>query len=386
LFRNRADDLALADWLRQRIWPYEGALDEVSMRASADLGLAELVRGGTTTILDMGSVHHTDAIGEALLHAGIRAGFGKAMMDSGEGIPGSLRETRGDSVMESLALAQRWGGRGGGKLRYAFCPRFAFSCSTELLREVGEIVSDSTDFLLHTHANETEWEVGECRWRLGKTNIEHLRDAGLTGPRSVFAHSVHVVDRERSILAETGTCVAHCPSSNLKLGSGIADIPRLWEAGVLVGLGADGAPCNNNLDAFVEMRLAALLQKVRHGPTSMPAERVLRMATLDGARALGLGDQVGSLECGKRADLVLMNLNEPRHGVASPAALALGGDVYARIVYSAQSSDVTTVISDGEVLVRDGELVRYDVDELRARAREALDDVSRRLGASSRIP
>ena len=378
LFRNMADDLVLIDWLRQRIWPFEGALSESSMRASVDYGLAELIRGGTTTLLDMGTVHHTDVIGEALAQSGIRAWFGKAMMDEGDEIPASLQETRAGSVRESLALAERWHGEAGGRLRYAFCPRFAFSCSSGLLQDVGDILADAP-YLLHTHANETRWEVEESQRRWGTTNIDHLHQARLTGPRSVFAHGVHLDDSEVQQLAHTDTCVTHCPSSNLKLASGVANVPRLWDAGIRVGLGADGAPCNNNLDGFVEMRLAALLQKPIHGPTAMPAERVLQLATIDGARVLGWDDEVGSLEVGKSADLVLLDLNQPHHGVSGEAAEALGASVYARVVYSAHASDVRHVFASGQQLVADGELVHYDVEALQRRGQEATRAIARTL-------
>ena len=378
LFRNLADDLVLKDWLESRIWPFEGALSAETMRVSAEFGLTELLRGGTTTVLDMGTVHHTDALGEAVARAGIRAFIGKAMMDEGDTIPASLRETREASVRESLALASRWHGAQGGRIQYAFCPRFAMSCSSSLLKEVGEIVA-SEGYILHTHANETRWEVEESQRRWQTTNIGHLHDLGVTGSRSVLAHGVHLVDDERRILAETDTCVTHCPSSNLKLGSGIADVPLLWAAGVRVGLGADGAPCNNNLDALMEMRLAALLPKHIHGPTAMPAHRVLKMATLDGARVLGLEDRIGSIEEGKDADLVLIDLNQPHHGVHGAEAEALGADLAARIVYSARASDIRHVFAGGQHLVRHGHLTGFDAEELQAHGREALKEIAGRL-------
>lgn len=379
LFRNLADDLVLKDWLEQRIWPFEGALSERSMAASVDYGLAELALGGTTTILDMGTVHHGDVIAERALASGLRVFTGKAMMDEGDTIPASLRETASQSIKASLALAERWHGAGDGRLQYAFCPRFAMSCSERLMREVGEIVADG-GYIMHTHANETTWEVEESRRRWNTTNIGHLHDVGLTGPRAVLAHGVHFVDDERRILADTDTCVTHCPSSNLKLASGIADIPALQAAGIRVGLGADGAPCNNNLSAFVEMRLAALLQKPIYGPTAMPAWKVLKLATIDGARVLGIDDRVGSIEQGKDADLVLMDLNAPHHGVGGPEAEALGGQIYGRIVYAAQASDVRHVFAGGQRLVEDGRSARHDLDQLRAHGREALAEVATRLG------
>ncbi len=378
LFRNLADDLELKEWLQQRIWPYEGALTHKAMYTSAQCGLTELIRGGTTTVLDMGSVHHTDAIGEAVRDSGMRAFIGKTMMDEGDEIPASLQEETDWSIRESLELAKRWHGAANGRIAYAFCPRFALSCSTSLLRQVGEIVT-AQGYLMHTHANETRWEVEESRKRWNNTNIGYLHEVGLTGHRSVLAHGVHLEDDERDLLKQTDTCITHCPSSNLKLASGVANIPLLWKWGIRVGLGADGAPCNNNLDGFVEMRLAALLQKPLHGPTAMPARRVLQLATLDGARVLGLEDKIGSLEVGKQADLVLLDLRQPHHGIESPEASSLGGDVYARIVYSAHANDVRHVFIDGDELVSQGELRGFDPEAFRAEGRRALHEVAARL-------
>jgi cytosine/adenosine deaminase-related metal-dependent hydrolase len=375
LFRSLADDLRLEQWLKDRIWRYEGALTPESLRVSADIGLYELTTSGTTTLLDMGTVHHTDAIGEAVEHSGVRAFIGKAMMDEGDDIPASLAESRVESIRESLALATRWDGRANGRIRYAFCPRFALSCSTSLLREVGEICTDR-GYILHTHTNETEWEVSEVRRRWSETNIGHLHALGLLGERAVLAHGVHLVDEERALLRDTRSCITHCPSSNLKLASGIADIPLLWQWGVRVGLGADGAPCSNTLDAFHEMRHAALIQKPIHGPTSMPARRVLQLATRDGAEVLGLGDETGSLEVGKAADVVLIDLQAPHHGLDGPEAAALGGSVYARLVYAARPSDVRHVFAGGEAVVEEGRALRYDTADLRQRALQALRDVS----------
>lgn len=374
LFRSLADDLRLEQWLKERIWKFEGALRHDTMRVSADIGLCELSLSGTTTLLDMGTVHHTDAVGEAVAHSGLRAFIGKAMMDEGDDIPASLRETTDDSVAESLALAARWHGAQGGRIQYAFCPRFALSCSTQLLRRTGEICA-SEGYILHTHSNETEWERSECQRRWQDTNIGYLHSVGLLGERAVLAHGVHFVDDERAILRDTRSCVTHCPSSNLKLASGIADIPLLWQWGIRVGLGADGAPCNNTMDAFQEMRLAAMIQKPIHGPTSMPARRVLQLATRDGAEVLGLEHDIGTVEVGKAADLVLLDLRQPHHGIDGSAAEQLGGSVYARIVYAARPSDVRHVYAGGEPIVRDGKSLKFDTEALHARGREALGDI-----------
>lgn len=371
LMRNCADDMVLIDWLRRRIWPYEAALTFDEVRASANVGLAELITGGTTTILDMGTVQHTDAIGEAVEASGIRAFIGKCMMDYGDEVPAGLMEDTGESLREAIALHGRWHGAADGRIQYAFAPRFAVSCTETLLRGVVE-AADDLGCLIHTHSAETAFENEFCHELYGCTNMEFLERLGMLRDGSVLAHGVHVTDDECATLARTRTAIAHCPSSNLKLASGIANIPRYDRHGVRVSLGADGAPCNNNLDAFIEMRLAALIQKPIHGPTAMPARRVLQLATIDGARALGIGDEVGSIEVGKRGDLVVLDLD--RDPGAGP-----GGDPYSRIVYAAHRHNVHHVFVGGRQLVSRGELVGLDMGELMARGREALVAVQARM-------
>jgi len=342
LCRGGADDLPLLDWLRLRVWPYEAALDERAMRACARLACAELLLGGTTAILDMGTVHETDALCDAVAATGLRATIGKAMMDAGDGVPARLREETQRSIDESDALCARWHGAADGRLRYAYAPRFVLSCSEELLREVGARVHRGAR--LHTHAAEQEAEIAIVRHERGADNIVYLESLGLGGPRAAIAHCVHATDDERRRLAANGTHVVHCPSSNLKLGSGIAPIPEMLAQGIRVALGADGAPCNNNLDGFVEVRLAALLHKPRAGVIAMPASTVLELATRGGAAALGLEQEIGSLEPGKRADLIVV---EPRMPHATPSFSPVS-----TLVYATQSRDVRDVIVDGRVLVR----------------------------------
>lgn len=371
LLRNCADDMVLIDWLKNRVWPYEASLNFEELKSSAELGLAELILGGTTALLDMGTVSHTDAVAEAVAESGIRAHIGKCMMDYGDEVPAGLMENTQESLRESLALAERWDGAENGRIRYAFAPRFAVSCTRELLEGVVEAAND-LDLFIHTHASETTFENEFTQELYGLDNIEFLEQIGMTRPKSVFAHGVHVTDHECEILARTKTAIAHCPSSNLKLASGIADIPRYDRYGVQVSLGADGAPCTNNLDAFIEMRLAALIQKPIHGPQAMPARRVLELATLDGARALHIDDEVGSIEVGKFADLVVIDLDsDPGCGPA--------GNVYSRIVYSAHRSNVQHVFASGRQLVRNGELQNADLGKVLDNARVAQKDVVARM-------
>jgi cytosine/adenosine deaminase-related metal-dependent hydrolase len=362
LCRGAADDLPLLDWLRTRVWPYETLLDERAMRACAKLAAAELLLGGTTAILDMGTVHETDTLADALGRSGLRATVGKAMMDVGDGVPARMREETDRSLAESDALAERWDGTFGGRLHYAYAPRFVLSCTEQLLREVGQRVKRHAR--VHTHASEQEAEIALVRKERGEDNIAYFARLGISGPRATIAHCVHATSDERRLLARAGTHVAHCPSSNLKLGSGIAPIPEMLGDGINVAIGADGAPCNNNLDALVELRLAALLHKPRVGPAGMTALQALELATLGGARALGLEADIGSIEPGKRADVIVIDPGRP-HTTPSP-------DPISTVVYSAQSRDVRHVLVDGRLLVQDGrltELTGLDLDELLATAR-----------------
>jgi cytosine/adenosine deaminase-related metal-dependent hydrolase len=370
LFRNQADDLALLQWLRERIWPFEAAHDAASLAASADLGIAELLRGGTTAVLDMGTVRHTEAIFESARRAGIRATIGKCHMDVDAGQPAPLRESARESREEALALMERWHDAEGGRLRYAFAPRFVLSCSEALLRDIAAIAREKR-VRVHTHASENAEECRIVREQVGRDNIDYLLAIGLGGENLCLAHCVHATDGELDLMAREAVKVLHCPSSNLKLGSGIARVPEMLDRGISVSIGADGAPCNNNLDAFVEMRLAALLQKPRLGPRAMPALRVLELMTIEGARALGLGEEIGAIEPGRRADLVVLDLDD--------VATVPGTDLFARIVYAAQSRHVTDVWVDGRAVVRARTLTTLDEERVRARAWEERARLEKRL-------
>jgi cytosine/adenosine deaminase-related metal-dependent hydrolase len=364
LARGRADDMELLDWLRKVIWPYEAALDAEAAGASAELACAELLLGGTTAILDMGTVHHTDAIFESAKTSGIRATIGKAMMDADDpSKPAGLRETTRASLDESARLIGRWHGSESGRLRYAYAPRFVPSCTDELLREVG-VQAKARGVGIHTHASENLGELELVRARFGgKDNIVVLDELGLLGPHTCVAHCIHLSAAERALLAERGAHVCTCPSSNLKLASGVCGVPELLAAGVSLAIGADGAPCNNNLDGFLELRLTALLHKPRLGPRTLPAPEVVRMATLGGAAALGIADRVGSLEVGKRGDVIAVNIDALH---ALPAAAP-----WSQIAYAAKACDVRHVAVDGALVVRDRALLTLDVERVRERARRA---------------
>jgi 5-methylthioadenosine/S-adenosylhomocysteine deaminase len=376
LFRGMADDLPLLTWLAERIWPFEAAHDEASLAASAELGLLEMMLAGTTTILDMGTVHAYDAVFDACDRAGIRTFGGKTMMDAGSGVPRGLRETTAASLRESDRLRKTWSGKGDGRLRYAYAPRFILSCTEALFRGTVERSRDRSfrePALLHSHVAEHPDERIAIKKALGEDDIAILRRWGFKGERTLLAHGVQLRDDEIARVARDGTRIVHCPSANLKLGSGIARVHDLRERGVVVALGADGAPCNNNLDPWVELRHAALLAKVRTGVTTLPARDAFRLATIDGARALGIDGEVGSLERGKRADVVVVRLDGPH--------VEPGGDPYSRLVYGCTSRDVIHVFVDGEHVVRAGEHLRLERDAVLSRARTQ----ARKLGLRAKV-
>ncbi len=376
LFRGAADDLPLIDWLKRRVWPLEAAHTPASVRASARLGIAEMIKGGTTSALTMETVNHTEEVFRVVDETGFRATVGKCMMDSGDDVPAELFERAEDSLRESLALIDQWHGRAGGRIRACFAPRFAVSCTRGLLEQVAHL-SRERGVLVHTHASENRTEIEMVERATGKRNIEYLSSLGLAAPHVALAHCVHLDADELDILARTGTHVLHCPSSNLKLGSGIAPIMEMLARGVSVSLGADGAPCNNRLDMFTEMRTAALLQKVTHGADALPARRVLRMATIDGARALGLERETGTLETGKRADLIVVALDR-LHLTPRP-------DIVSAVVYAAEASDVRTVVIDGQIVMREGELTTMSEREVIAEASEQAELLFRRAKLDGEI-
>ncbi len=327
LFRGLADDLRLEDWLARRIWPLENAHTEETVYWSALLGAAELLLGGTTAILDMETVRHTGAAFAALERVGIRATAGKCLMDAHpEGAPLDLAESTDAALADAETLARRWHGAAGGRLRVCFAPRFVPTCSGPLLRAASDL-AERFGAQLHTHAAETIVERETVLRTTGLEEIAYLDSVGIAGPRAALAHCVWVDAHEIARLARQGTNVVHCPSSNLKLASGVAKVPEMLAAGCHVAIGTDGAPCNNGLDVFAEM----------------------------------LEGEIGSITAGKRADLVVLGLGEPH---LRPGT----GDPVSAVVYSARASDVRDVFVDGRPVVLGHELLTAPVDEI---AREA---------------
>ncbi|MFB6093286.1 MAG: 5'-deoxyadenosine deaminase [Haloquadratum sp.] len=367
LGRGIADDTALQEWLFEHVLPMEAALGREEMRAAAELGYLELLESGVTTAIDHLSVRHADAAFEAAIDLGIRGRLGKVLMD--KRAPEELEESTGDALSATERLLRSYHGADDGRIRYAVTPRFAVSCTEACLRGCREITDRYDGVRIHTHASENRDEVATVEADTGMRNLEWLHEVGLTGEDVVLAHCVHTTDRERDILASTGTHVAYCPSANMKLASGIAPIADYLDRGIAVALGNDGPPCNNALDPFTEMRQASLLQKVdRLDPEVASARTVFEMATLGGARAAGFED-VGALREGWKADLVALDTDVSR---ATPLY-----DPLSHLVFSAHGDDVTFTMVDGEVVYdrEFGGLLRGDAGDIRRRARAAAAEI-----------
>ena len=360
LGRGIADDADLLTWLFDHVLPMEATMDREEIRVAATLGYLECIESGTTTVVDHLSVNHADAAFEAAGDVGIRGVLGKVLMDRDS--PDGLEEDTDEGLAESERLIEQYHGAFDDRIRYAVTPRFAVTCSEACLRGARELADAHEGVCIHTHASENRREVATVEERTGLGNIEWLHEVGLTGEDVLLAHCVWTGEREREILAETDTNVVHCPSSNMKLASGIAPIPDYLDRGITVALGNDGPPCNNTLDPFTEMRQGSLLAKVgQEDATALPAATVFEMATRGGARAAGF-DRLGALRKGWRADVI---------GLRTDAARTVPvHDPLSALVYTTHGDDVVFTMVDGAVLQDDGEILCCDAAAVRKRARE----------------
>lgn len=373
LFRGLAEQSDLLRWLREAIWPLEAAHTEASIAASARLGLAELIAGGVTCVNDMGTVHHTDATGAVLEAAGIRAVFGKALMDQGEGVPPTLREDARAALADAEASGKRWHGAAGGRLRASLAPRFILSCSDALWRDVAAL-SAERGWLVHTHIAESPAEGREVEAAVGKSAARYFSDHGVLSERFVGAHGVWLDAEDLYHLRRGGSALVHCPGSNLKLGSGLARVRHWKDAGLRCGLGSDGAACNNRLDTFHELSLAAGIARVMEPATPLSAAEILSLATIDGAQALGWDREIGSLELGKSADVIVVDHSAVHHGPLAER------DPYTTLVHASRSGDVRLTMVAGRTLWKDGAWATLDGARATAEAGQEARGLLRRAG------
>jgi len=352
LMRGLGDDLGLMEWLNHHIWPAEMRLASPEfVHDGTLLACAEMLRGGVTCFNDM--YFFPEAAARAALGAGMRAALGIIIIDFRSPYATDAHDYLSKGLGTRDALKQE------SLLSFCLAPHAPFTVSDAIFERVA-VYANELDLPVHIHVHETEEEIRESIASHKLRPLRRLQQLGLLGPNLIAVHAVHLADDEIALLAEHGSHVAHCPSSNLKLASGIAPVAALDEAGVNVGLGTDGAASNNRLDILMEMRLAALLAKGNSGKaTAVPAHTSLRMATLNAARALGLDHAIGSLAPGKLADMTAVDF--------SSLELSPCYDPLSHLVYAAGREDVTHVWVNGELLVEHGHLTRLDTEELRAK-------------------
>lgn len=359
LFRGLCDDAPLSVWLNDHIWPAESKLTPKAVRLGTQLACAEMLASGTTCYLD--AYLFAGTIATAVEEAGLRAIICQGVFDHGN----DRFKAADKALRTATALADRLAGHP--RLRTAIFPHAVYTCSTPTLLRCAELARER-GVLLSTHAAETAKENADCQTANGQRVIPYLERIGLLGPTTLLAHVVDINDEEQNILARTGTKVAHCPKSNMKLASGIAPIQAMRTAGVTVGLGTDGAASNNALNLFAEMSVAALLQKVATGdPTALHAQAVLDMATRDGAAAIGW-PELGQLTVGGPADLCALDLTRP--GLCPPF------DPVSHAVYAASGGEVRLTMVGGRVLYKDGAFPEMDYPGLRAAFLEAASELT----------
>ncbi|MGQ9497306.1 MAG: amidohydrolase [Desulfotomaculales bacterium] len=350
LFRGYADDLPLMQWLNEKIWPAEARLKPEDVYWGTLLCCLEMIRSGTTTFADM--YFHMDQAARAVEEAGLRASLSRGLIGVARGADRALGESR--------AFIKDWHRAAGGRITTLLGPHAPYTCPPDYLKKVMRL-ADELGVGIHIHVAETTSEIKEINEKYGCSPVALLHRTGLFAYPVLAAHCVHLNGDDMKLLAEKRVGVAHCPESNMKLASGVAPVARMLDAGITVGLGTDGAASNNNLDMVEETRTAALLQKVHTGdPTVIPAYQALAMATREGARALGLGEEIGTIEVGKRADLVVWERHAPH--------LCPAFNVFADLVYAARASDIHTVIADGRIVMRNREILTLDEEKVMAEA------------------
>jgi 5-methylthioadenosine/S-adenosylhomocysteine deaminase len=346
LLRGYADDLPLMEWLNNKIWPIEDKMQAEDIYYGSLLACLEMIKSGTTTFADMYSF--MDKVADAVAVSGIRAVLSRGLIGVA---PNGMQ-----ALEENKEFVRQYQGAANGRITTMIGPHAPYTCPPDFLAKVME-AAEELKVGLHIHLAETATEFADMVNQYGKTPIQHVDSLGLFKFHTIAAHCVHLDNRDIEILAKNNVGVAHNPESNMKLASGIAPVQKLLDASVNVGLGTDGASSNNNLDMLEEMRTAALLHKVATmDPTVMSAYQALEMATVNGAKVLGLENEIGQLKPGLKADLILVNFNAPH--------LYPRHDIAAHMVYAAHSADVDTVIVDGELVMQNRKVLTLDEAEI----------------------
>ena len=366
LLRGVADDMALMPWLETRIWPIEKNLRAEDCYAGALLGCLEMIKSGTTCFADQ--YFFMENVARAVEEAGMRASLAYGIIEQGD------PKRRESELHAGEKLVKEFNGKAKGRITTMFGPHAPYTCSPECLIKVKELAKKHK-VGIHTHISETRDEVKQITEKYGKRPVEHLDAIGFLGPEVLAAHCVWVTGREIKILKERGVTPVHNPISNMKTASGVAPVQEMLDAGIPVALGTDGAASNNTLDMINEMKFAALLNKVHKlNPIIVSAAATLEMATINGAIGLRLDKKIGSLEAGKKADIILVDLKKPH--------LTPLHNVVSHLVYSATSGDVDTTIVDGKILMQGRKVMALDEDKVLERAQKTSDDLVARWKAA----
>lgn len=380
LIRGCADDTSLINWLQKFVWPLQGNFEAEDGKVSAELCMLEMIKSGTTTFLEslLHSRYGFNGVAQSVDDSGMRGILSKTVMGlPGYGTKGSIMypgmiEQAETCLREVEDHFEQWNGRGNGRIRVWYGARSLGGCSPELYKQIASR-AQRLGTGVTIHLSEVQEDVRFAQKEYGKMPAEFMDQVGLVGPNVVFAHGVWLTEKEWRILAMKGASVAHCPSSNMKLASGIAKVPEMMQVGVNVSLGCDGGPSNNCYDMIREMKTASLLQKARLlDPLVMNAETVLEMATINGARALGLKREIGSIEIGKKADMILVRLGAP-HLMPTISPLS-------NLVYAAQGSDVDTAIIDGKIVMENRVVKTLDESKILRQASERGEKLLERSG------
>jgi len=380
LIRGCADDMALIQWLCDRVWVLQGNFTHDDGYVSARLCIAEMLKSGTTTFLESMLAHRYgfDGIARAVDESGIRACLAGIVMDIGtyatqsSSMHPGMVESRETSLFGVLDMHSKWHGAANDRIHVWFGPRTPGGVSSELYREMSDY-AHQRNMGITMHLAEVEADKIFLDEKYGLSPVYYAESVGLLGPKTVLVHMVWLTQADIDKLAETRTSVSHNPSSNSKLASGICKVPQMLASDVNVALGCDGGPSNNDYDLVREMKLAAIIHKaVTNDPLIVPAETVLEMATINGARALGLEHEIGSLEVGKKADLVVIDLNR-LHTTPSPNPIS-------SLVYAATGAEVDTVVVDGRIAVEHGQLLTMDEHEVMEQAHQHAGALYQRAG------
>ena len=359
LFRGIAEDKPYDKWWKETIWPLEQKLKPNHVYAGALLGCLEMIKTGTTCFADM--YFYEDVIAEAVKRSGLRAVLAPGIIEAGN------RQLGRRMLQEAVDIARKYHHSANERVSIRLGPHTAYTCSPDLLKKTREAAS-KLGIGLHIHLAESESMAKSLRENVGTSETELLEKVGFLKPDVLAAHCIHLSEKDMQIIKRHDVKVAYNPVANMKLATGVPKIRALLKLGVTVGIGTDGAACNNSFDMFESMKFAALLQKAFYrDPTVLSAEKVLEMATIEGAKALGLERIVGSLEVGKKADLILVDFDKPH--------LTPVHSVYANLVYSAHGSDVDTVIVDGRILMENRKVKTLDESEVIENARKAADEL-----------